>query len=132
MPFTAARNQLLDVTSAFRTSSFPRRVGCEPAQTSITFLCVSMILFHLSSIFLPFPTQAPSVLIGSPSLISWTYLGILFVLAPKDLSVNTFSLYVGSPIGRASVLSMLKRAVDTLQNRFISSSRSLNLSFDPR
>src|SRR5882672_5253909 len=112
MPFTAAKNQLLDVTSAFRISSFPCRVGCDPAQMSITFVCGSIILFHLSSIVIPFPTQDPNVLIGSPSLISLTYSGILLVLVPRNLSVSTLSLYAGRPIGRASVFSMLKCAVD--------------------
>src|SRR5882724_11913073 len=59
MPFTAARNQLLDVISAFSMSSFPWRVGCDAVHTLITFFCISIILFHLSSIIMSFPTHEP-------------------------------------------------------------------------
>src|SRR5882724_3529808 len=132
IPLTAAKNQLLDVTRDFRISSLPLRVGWEAVHMSITFFCVLTILFHLSSISIPFPIQDPSVLIGSPSFTRWTYSGILFVLVPRVFSVSTLFLYSAIPMGSASVFSILKRAVDALQNRFTISSRSLNLSFAPK
>src|SRR5882724_6820796 len=132
MPFTAAKNQFLDVINAFNMSSFLQRVGCDAFHTSVTFLCISTTLFHLSSIITLFPIHKPSVLMGSPSLIRWTYSGILFVSSPRILSVITLFLYLGVPIGSASVFSILNHAVDALQKRLIMSSRSLNLSSFPR
>src|SRR5882724_4653249 len=101
MPFTAARNQLLDVISAFGMSSFPWRVGCDAVHTLITFFCISIILFHLSSIIMLF--HEPRVLMGLTSFIRWTYSGILFVFAPRIILVITLSLGSGVPIGSASV-----------------------------
>src|SRR5882724_13514996 len=132
IPLTAARNQLLDVINAFSMSSFPQRVGCDAFHTSITYFCISVILFHLSFITMLFPIHEPRVLMGSPSFISWTCSGSLLVLSPRILPVITLFLCLGVPIGSASVFSILKHAVDALQNRFIISSRSLNLSFFPR
>src|SRR5882724_8260213 len=132
IPLTAARNQLLDVINAFSMSSFPQRVGCDTFHTSITFFCISVILFHLSFISMLFPIHKHRVLMGLPSFISRTYSGNLLVFSLRILLVITLFLCSGVPIGGTSVFSILKRAVDTLQNRFIISSRSLNLSFFPR
>src|SRR5882724_11643737 len=123
MPFTASKNQHLDIISTFSISSFPLRVGCDAVHTSITSSCISLILFHLSSIIMSFTTHEPRALMGSPSFIRQTYLGILFVFVPRILSVNTLFLCSVVPIGSASIFSMLNHAVDALQNRFIMSSR---------
>jgi len=79
-----------------------------------------------------FPTHKPKVLMGSPYFIRQTYSGILFVFVQRILSVDTLFLCLGVPIGSGSVFSMLKCAVYALQNKFIMSSRSLNLLFFPR
>src|SRR5882724_7791944 len=131
MPFTAARNQLLDVISAFSMSSFPWRVGYDVVHTLITFFCISIILFHLSSIIMSFPTHKPRVLMGLPSFIRQTYLGFLFVLVPRILSVITLFLCLGVPMGVLLFVCfilfylfyfyffILNHAVDTPQNMFI-------------
>src|SRR5882724_9479002 len=82
-------NQLLDIINTFSISSLPQRVGCNEVHASITFFCFSMILFHLSCIIISFPAYKPKVLMGSLYFIRQTHLGILFVLVPRILSVNT-------------------------------------------
>src|SRR5204863_8549776 len=89
----------------------------------------SMTLVHCSLGSVLFPTQAPRILVGSPSPAMCMSLGIVSYVSRVLLVCITFCLYSSEPIEMTSVFVMLNFAPEAVHHFFRVLWRFENLSF---